>query len=51
MNLILEYRYQEDGVLKGHLDKPWGFDYLNGATYGITGKVANSIYHARQDAS
>ncbi|KAI9775007.1 MAG: hypothetical protein M1839_001607 [Geoglossum umbratile] len=31
------YHYHEDGKLKGHLDKPWGLDELNGSTYGISG--------------
>ncbi|OCK73645.1 hypothetical protein K432DRAFT_430486 [Lepidopterella palustris CBS 459.81] len=30
------YFYHEDGILRGHLDKPWGLDFLNGNVYGIT---------------
>ncbi|KAH0548679.1 hypothetical protein GP486_007777, partial [Trichoglossum hirsutum] len=29
------YRYVEDGVLQGHLDKPWGLDQLAGPHYNI----------------
>ncbi len=39
----LDARYTEDGVLRGHLDKPWGLDYLNGTTYGITGSVSHCV--------
>jgi hypothetical protein len=31
------HRYDEDGILRGHLDKPWGLDELNGTHYGING--------------
>lgn len=31
------YLYHEDGVLKGHLDKPWGIDQLNASDYNISG--------------
>ncbi|OCK74569.1 hypothetical protein K432DRAFT_447221 [Lepidopterella palustris CBS 459.81] len=31
------YFYHEDGVLRGHIDKPWGLDNLNGSLYNITG--------------
>ena len=31
--------YSEDGILKGHLDKPFGLDQLNSSQYGINGSV------------
>jgi hypothetical protein len=34
------YRYVEDGVLQGHLDKPWGLDALGGPHYSITPSVS-----------
>jgi len=39
------YRYVEDGVLEGHLDKPWALDYLNSTSYGITGNVSFLSVH------
>ncbi|KAH0538828.1 hypothetical protein FGG08_004604 [Glutinoglossum americanum] len=29
------YRYVEDHILQGHLDKPWGLDAINGPHYNI----------------
>jgi hypothetical protein len=31
--------YSEDGILRGHLDKPFGLDALNGSLYNISGSV------------
>ncbi|OCL07402.1 hypothetical protein AOQ84DRAFT_389548 [Glonium stellatum] len=31
------YLYHEDGILKGHLDKPWGLDQLEDKVYNISG--------------
>ncbi|KAI9775348.1 MAG: hypothetical protein M1839_001264 [Geoglossum umbratile] len=32
------YRYSEDGILQGHLDKPWGLEFLNGSTVSVLSK-------------
>jgi hypothetical protein len=41
------YRYSEDGILRGHLDKPWGLDQLSYAPYNISGSVSLSLVSRR----
>ena len=42
---LIQCRYHEDGVLKGHLDKPWGVDQLNASDYNISGSVSEPIHN------
>ena len=42
---LTQCRYHEDGVLKGHLDKPWGVDQLNASDYNISGSVSEPIHN------
>jgi hypothetical protein len=39
VNIDFEHRYSENGVLKGHLDTPWGLDVLNTTPYSISAAV------------
>jgi hypothetical protein len=43
LSQLIQFRYHEDGVLKGHLDKPWGIDQLNASDYNISGSVSELI--------
>ena len=45
LSRLIQCRYQEDGVLKGHLDKPWGVDQLNASDYNISGSVSEPIHN------
>lgn len=45
LSQLIQCRYHEDSVLKGHLDKPWGLDQLNASDYNISGSVSELIHN------